>query len=506
MTKVRFESVRARISDWRWPWGHEKDYARCDLALPSSELAAIASLIETVEWVNHAAEHEGAIHIQRIYDTPWLVEERAYHAILSLARAEVTKALDVLRTRELPEVATPVFVQGHQSYHRGSHANISGGAGAYVLPERNYEIGFVVVQLEDGSHEGYFLTPSHHDRTSRKLAASLMRMTMPEAGVGEVDEKSYGQIDIRTPIKDIERMAVACHRAASGMMANLQSTLKSMQHEGRPSVFNDEDDDARDMLLQEIRSGAKIHRARKGEGWQNEADGHYQYEHSDGSELPHYIVERLCHAKALRLEGSPQWESVDDSPRPLVADMDADKGIIAPRCKSVRFQAFQSYCSQRRHDADDECAHSKNRSGNCSEEACPLVIQVYSEDVSYCNKGFGDDPAFDDSKWERNPLVRASHPNTERSFAWRASGEDAVIAIVNQSIHSKYRLGVENHLFGNEHLDAVRKAVEMGHLDIVQEMPGFGLVVKPSSVLIEMLESQARKTGEDAAQEMAKAP
>src|SRR3546814_9574679 len=65
---------------------------------------------------------------------------------------------------------------------------------------------------------------------------------------------------------------------------------------------------------------------------------------------------------------------------PLVSYPKVDAAALVGRSECVRFQAFQSYCPQRRRDGDNECAHNLSRSYRCSEETCPIVTQVYVED------------------------------------------------------------------------------------------------------------------------------
>src|SRR3546814_6988189 len=95
-------------------------------------------------------------------------------------------------------------------------------------------------------------------------------------------------------------------------------------------------------------------------------------------------------------------------PISLVSYPKVDAAALVGRSECVRFQAFQSYCPQRRRDGDNECAHNLSRSYRCSEETCPIVTQVYVEDGGRLGYGtsFEEEPAFDDANCERDTLVR----------------------------------------------------------------------------------------------------
>src|SRR3546814_158845 len=191
---------------------------------------------------------------------------------------------------------------------------------------------------------------------------------------------------------------------------------------------------------------------------------------------------------------------------PLVSYPKVDAAALVGRSECVRFQAFQSYCPQRRRDGDNECAHNLSRSYRCSEETCPIVTQVYVEDGGRLGYGtsFEEEPAFDDANCERDTLVRPIHPNTTRSSAWRSAGVQQVEAVVNQVLHAKYRLGIEGgrYLFGAENERAVRQAIAEGYLVLDQEMPGFGLVVQASASLISDIEGRMRARSEEHTSEL----
>ena len=495
MAKVNFERVEARITDQNFGGCHSNEWARCDLALPAGELRAIAGVLDALPWIEQAAEDGGALYIRLSYDKAWLLQERAFHAALAIARRLVAGSLHHLRSDEIPSTPKPQHIQDRPLYYRGAYASLAGNAGSYVMPEGHYGAGFVMVDDEEGRPRGYFLTSDRYDDKKKPLATALLAALFPELGIETWQRlKSYGEVEMLVSRDDIEKYGAAAYVEASALIELARQEVASLQWGGTPSAFLDEDDDARDLLLADVLSGTAISRTRREDADYNDVDGTYIYSLPDGSELPHYIVARLINADVLKPLGWPLSMNRDlDAPAvPLVFYPKVDPAALVGRSECVRFQAFQSYCPQRRRDGDNECAHNLSRSYRCSEETCPIVTQVYVEDGGRWGYGtsFEEEPAFDDANCERDTLVRPIHPNTMRSSAWRSAGVQQVEAVVNQVLHAKYRLGVEGgrFLFGAENDRAVRQAIAEGYLVLEQEMPGFGLVVQASDTLIAEIE------------------
>lgn len=505
MAKVNFERVQARIPIPRRGYLSVQDYARCDLALPSAELRAIAGLMRTLAWIEEAVEHDGALFVKISYGTPWLVQERAFHTALGTARRLLAKAIDTLRNGDIPESVKPRHVEKHVSSHRGASTGVRGttvgnvthfDGGMYLMPDGHYGTGFAVHDSGDGL-EGYFVTSDRYDHKAEILAAALLRSVLPEAGIGECQETSYHQMSIGRDVPRLADTAVACYNVASATIRTFGTEIGQLQWKGAPSVFLDEDNAARDMLVAEMRAGATIERRLLEDARYNDCDGVCEFTLSDGTPLPHYIVTRLQNAETILPLGHPFNHRKHGEPLvPLVYNPKVDQALLAPAERSVPFQAFQSYCSHRRYDNDHECAHRTGGGEYCSAGRCPITVQVYAEDVGRYGMDFREDPAFEDEDWEHDPMVRALHRNTERSYAWRAAGENAVMAVVNQVVHAKYALGVDRHLYGNENMRAVRQAVADGWLVVDQEMPGFGTVVRLSeSTIVKVEEQRAARCG-----------
>ena len=501
MSRVNFEMVKARIESQRRGGAYEHEWARCDLALPAAELRAIAGVLDAVPWIEEAAEQDGALFVRPQYDVAWLTQERAFHAALAIVRTRVAAALRKLRTETPEETPEPVLINSYVSYPRCSHAHLAGGGATFVMPEGHYGAGFAVIEDDDGVVSGYFLGSDRYDDHRKPLATALLASLYPELGIATWHRlKSWGEVDMAADGRTVDRLlarnnlrdhGAACYREAINLIEGCRREIAALQWQGRPSAFLDEDDDARDWLLAEMRAGARVDRVRREDAGYNDADGICEFTLSDGTPLTHYIVTRLQNADAILPEGYPfEHRREPDAPlAPLVFNPKAHPDAIEPRLSCVPFQAFQSYCSFRRHDGDRECAHPTKGGDTCSANYCPLTTQVYSGDVGDYGLRFDDDPAFDYHEWERDSMVYAIHRNTERSFAWRAAGEDAVTAVVNTVLHAKYALGVDRHLFGSENMRAARQAVAQGHLVVDQEMPGFGVVLRPSDGLIARIEA-----------------
>jgi len=498
MAKVTFELVKAAVPDRyrRHSWARE--YARCDLARPASELTIIAELMSTLPWLENAVQRDGSLYFSLQHDQSWLIQKRALHAALAIARRHVGETLTTLTTDTPAKAVEPYFIHQFALHHRSAYAHVAGGGGTWMMPDGHYGAGFAVDEMEDGSFFGYFLTPHTYRDSNRVLAASLLACILPEAGIGQVYTMSYNEIDIARNVPGLADHAVMAYSAAEQLIRAYKNEISALQWGGAPSAFLEEDDDARDLLLEQVRAGATITRTVREETDHDDYGGAMAYELSDGTPLAPHLVQRLINADIVRPLGWPlDCRREPGAPlAPLVFNPKVEASALTGRKSCVRFRAFQSYCPQRRHDNDGECAHPASRSDTCSEETCPITIQAYSEDVSLYGRGFADDPAFEEADWERDPLVRAIHPNTERSFAWRAAGEQALEAVVNQVLHSHFQLGVKRHLFGSENMAAVRKAIDESYLVLDEEMPGLGVIVKASDDLVRKVEMAKASQGE----------
>lgn len=506
MAKVNFELVSARIEDQSFGGSHKRDWARCDLARPASELRAIAGVIDAVEWIEQAAEYDGALHIRLQHDVAWLAQERAFHGVLAIARRHVAEALEHLRTRAPEPTPEPVMTNSYVLHHKGAKASVAGGGASLLMPEGHYGAGFAVLEEDDGLVSGYFLTSSTYDDKTKPLAAALLWGLFPELRIEPWSRlRSWGEIDIGAAPAVVDALmrdnalrdhAAACYRMATRLMETVKREVAALQWNGKPSSFLDEDDDARDWLLEQMRNGAIIARERRQDADYDDVDGVCTFTLSDGTPLAHTIVTRLQNAKAILPEGYPFEHSrkPDEPLTPLVLNPKAGKEVFEPRRSCVPFQSFQSYCQHRRHDGNRECAHRSDGGETCSVNHCPLVTQVYAQDAGRYGTTFDEDPAFDYWNWERDTLAYAIHPNTERSYAWKAAGEQAVMAVVNMLVHDTYAMGIPRRLFGNENIRAVRQAIADGWLVIDEEMSNFGIVARLSDRTIAMVEKQKAET------------
>lgn len=501
MSGITFSRTTKRLNHPSYGIHHSHDFAACSLARPEAELRALASMIGVLPWTGECIVLDGRLHLHLDYKAPYAAQERAFHVVLGIARAMLDEALHHLRTTTPEETITPYLDESGNTYRSYASAYIKDG-GVLRMPDGHYGTGFAVVRAETGL-QAYFLTNSSYDRDTKPLAATLLGMLMPEAGLGTCQQMSYGETSLEREIDGLRDMGVMCHRMAYGLHEKFKKRVAALQWGGQPSSFTDEDDDARDMLLARMRAGEKVMRTRREDAGYNDIEGNFDYTDGEGSPLSGEIVERLLHARLIQSEDGPFGNSAM-----LVAPEGAgDKGAD-PRRRTVRFQAFQSYCQHRKHWDETECRHRDNHVGGdmCAEGVCPLVSQVYAADYgeSY-QRRFDDDPAFNPNHdYEHDPLVVAHHRNTERSFAWRSAGQDGMMAIVNTVLASHFAHGaaflvepaLETH---------ARAAVAAGHLVIEKEMPDFGLVMKPTGTLLAFLAEQQAGRAEASAEATAEA-
>lgn len=491
MAKVIFESVQLELKG-RY-FGSQDEYARCDLARPAAELNVIAMLINSLEWIENAFVLDGALYIKLDYRHCWDIQERAFHKILDIARKAYAEAIEDGKTATMEETVKPSFLDEPGCYYSGAHTYVKtedGSSKVMGMPKGTYSTGFAIIEKDDGSIDGYYVTCERYNHDKEDMAAALLNVLLPEAKIGVRNSQSYGEISIGNNVDRLADYAVHAYKIAYGMTEKFKARVEELQWKGQPSRYLDEDNDARDMVLDEMIKGAKVFREKRESSGYNDADGHFTFSFEDGRPIPHYLIARLTDAYLINVEGWPNIDREDDQVKPLVAREKLDKTLVKPRENSVYFKAFESYCSYRRREDDNECAHSDSRGEHCSPESCPLVTQVYAKDQGYSSD---DEPAFDWSDWERDVQVFAHHPNTHRSYAWRAAGQDAVYAVVNQVIGSKFQLGIDRFLFGSEHMRAVKAAIAEDLLVVDEEMPDFGIVVKLSEKTLKMIEENRRQ-------------
>lgn len=464
-------------------------WVKCNFSAPESSLILIASLLKTIPWLEDAKVEDSSLFMKITHDGLWLLHERSLHNALKIAREEINKVFEN-SNKFKPEIFLEVILDDKEKgyLYSGSKAVSSTGQGFYKIaePDKKYSSSFVV-EKNDEKYLGYYVTSSsrYGINPERKIAVDILRLMLPEAGIGVLQETSYGEIPIEVRVEDIEIKAMQAYSMAFYLVKNFSKRLTNLEWGGAPSAFLEEDNDARDMLLQRMKNGEKIQRTRMDLSRINgERHGYCKYHIGDEEIAPHVAL-RLMYGGAIKTEAA--WDRVNEPLSDLVFDPRYSKDLEDQRSNAVQWQSFSNYCQYRRRDNDCECSNRKMRADVCSEMHCPLVSQIYSEETGIYQRSFENDPAFDsDRDWEKDFLVRALHPNTKRSFAWRASGEDAEIAVVNQALHSHlvYRAPF---LFGKEVEKAVRRAAEKGYLDITEEMEGFGTVAKPSELILEKI-------------------
>lgn len=507
MSKVNFDLVKAKIEDQRYGNSYAHTWARCDLALPAHEIRVIAGIIDSLDWIEQAAELDGALYIRVNSYSPWLAQERTFHALLAVARKMAKTEINRLKAENPDETPRAVREEGHPLYRSVSYASIAGEDAYYAMPNDYYGPGFEIHKDKEGSVTGYFLSRDTHDFYKKPLASALLASIFPKLGIQTWSRlKSYGEIEITASPEVVDNLletarlrdyGAACYKCANALIEDFRKEVFAMQWRGKPSVFLDEDDDARDWLVSAVKEGAKIIRTQRPDREYDDIQGSWECELEDGTQLAPYIVARLQNSEIINPEGYPfQQRNASGDLLPLEYNQKSAKKNFEPRSECVPFQAFQSYCAYRRHGDWEECAHPKTCSDNCGTENCPLVTQVYSDDVGEYGNTFSEDPAFDYDDWERDTMVYSLHPNTKRSFAWKAAGENAVLALVNTLIYDTYSLNVPQRLFGNENAKAVKQAIEEGWLTRVSEMPGLGIVARLSDKTIATVEEQIAKNKE----------
>jgi len=499
MTKISFERVTASIKNQRHSWFSKTEWARCNLALPVGELRSIAMVINSLDWIEQAAEQDCTLMIRLDYKQPWILQERSYHQLLAIARTMVTEQIDSLKTCMPEATLTPEASEILPEYgYAYRHIN---GRSLLVMPEK-YKTGFGMAEDDTGTLAGYFLTQNNYDDDQKALAIALLTALHPKLGISYPDRFEKGDVRMENPGPINPDLAVLTYNVAGGMIKKFKVIVAALEWGGKPSSFTREDNQAREWLAIEMQKGARITQKRIENAEYDDVDGVCSYYLEDGTELPHTIVQRLINSRIIEGESGPFYERTEDDKIPdLVLNPKANAEQIGQNENAVPFQAFESYCQHRRYDNDSECRHPKRRGDYCSPEHCPITIQIYHEDARSYGCRNDNEPAFDSYNWERDAFVRPLHANTTRSRAWLAAGEMAVEAVVNQVISDTYHLGIPRRLFGSENMHAVTMAIEAGHLIIDEEMPGFGIVVMLSDNLKAKIDDQIRQQKEKNAPE-----
>src|SRR3546814_18413382 len=90
----------------------------------------------------------------------------------------------------------------------------------------------------------------------------------------------------------MEKYGAVAYVEASALIEAARREVAALQWGGAPSAFLDEDDDARDLLLDDVLAGIPISRTRREDADYNDVDGTYIFRPPDGNEQPHYIIPR----------------------------------------------------------------------------------------------------------------------------------------------------------------------------------------------------------------------
>ena len=499
MSGVTFTRCSRRIHDPQYGMHHGHEYIGCDLARPASELRAIGSLMAGVHWVGETMVADGMLYVRSDYKVPFVLQERALHRVLDVARAVLAEGLAVIPTERL-KPAPPVELN-EDAYC--SRANIyvqnesdPGRSSKYAVPAGCYEPTMMVVE-RNGHLQGHLLVPERYDDARRNLAVHLIDMLAPEAGVEVADRQFCKRIRLARCPEGMENLGAACLRMGEGMIAAMKDRVHKLQHEGRPSAFLDEDDDARDVLLGLMVGGATL-------TWSvdegpdcdvSDGDPGVRYHLDDGSEAPYHVVQRLSEA-GLIMPSDGRWGRSTT----LIAAEGLTRQQLNPRAESVSFDMFQSACRFRRHpdDSQEECVSRSHHGYNsyCEAEACPLLDRVHENEYGdrICGRSsIDDDPAFDyHVRDERpDPLMVARHRNTMRSHAWRHAGENRMHGIVNRVLGAHLTYGIPM-LIEAMHDAAVDQAVADGWI-VVRERNPLGSVAEASDRLLAEVQRQRRQ-------------
>jgi hypothetical protein len=467
MSRIVFQKAEGRLPHPKYGMHHGRDFIRCDLARPTAELEAIAVLVSSLPWTEDAMVLDATLYVGSDYRVPYPLQERALHGALEVARQVLAEGLaampgEIAKPSPRPEPSDSTYCSRPSTYVRDENGRTST---KYAMPEGCYQPGMLMVE-RSGRTEVHFLVSNSYDGTQKELATPLLAMLAPAAGVEHAGRDGYADAYVRHAVDGIEEIGAACVRMAGGMIAAMKDRMRKQQHEGRPSAFTDEDNDARDALLASMAAGATIVRLPRED--RDDADSRFDYVLDDGSELAAHVVERL-----LRIDRVVPEDGRWGRSSRLVAAEGITRADLTPRADAVSFDMFQSACRFRRHPDDGErecvCPSHNGYNSYCTSEQCPLLDRVYEAECGDLTRpcAIEDDPAFEyHDLYERpDPMMRARHPGTKRSYAWKAAGESRMLGVVNQVLGAHFTYGIPM-LVEAMHETAVDEAVAKGWLSV----------------------------------------
>lgn len=451
MAKVNFTFME---SDREKPiYKRQEETLKCDLAKPSSYLNILAILFGTLPWIEKAYVEDCVLCVEFSYMSTKTTRVRAAQNILPVLRNLIDEALNSWDPENIPKKNPPYFVEIKKykscfsvtkAYIRDSQLQL-----AFIKPAKDFEVRFGIHKSDEKDvHEGYYVT--NDEKQYSPLAVALMQHFIPEAGIRKINTLSYMEIEIENPVEGLADKAVKCYEISKKLNLELNKILENLEKQGAPGAFYEEDNDARDLLAEEIVKGKRIISQKVPADLENEYDTGRRYFDEEGEEMPWHIVTRLLNANLLQPENYPFHKREENGNLIFTLNEKYKKKDLNPRSASVNFQDFRGSCRYRqyREDSGSECSH-RNASYNCCATSCPLVNIVYHEEYDSMYHDFEDEMPgdYEDEKFN----VIAIHKNTERSYAWQyASGN--VTELLNklydgyenkfqdiQSIEIKYR-------------------------------------------------------------------
>jgi len=495
MSRVAFTKTTGRLPHSQYGMSHSHEFIACDLARPAAELAVIGSLMSSVVWVDETMVLDGTLYVRSDYDVPFLLQERALHRVLDIARTVLAEGLAVipderLKPAPVPEINDDVYCSRPSTYVQ--RADDHHHSEKYAVAEGCYDPTMMVVERQ-GRLQGHMLVPRYDD-ARRNLAVHLVDLLAPEAGVQPADRQVYEEMYLTRRVDGLEDLGAACLRIGGGMIAAMKDRVRKLQYEGRPTAFLDEDNDARDVLLGLMAAGATLTRTRieNDEYDFSGSEPTVGYRFDDGTEAPHHVVQRLREA-GLVIPSDGRW----GQSATMVAAEGLKREQLRPREKTVSFDMFQNACSFRRHpdDGERECLSRGHHGYNsyCEAEACPLLDRVHEKEFGDSfggRRAIGDDPAFNYHELDERPdsVMVARHPNTRRSYAWRYAGESRMHGIINQVLGAHFTYGIPM-LVEAMHDAAVDQAVAEGWLAVNERNP-LGSVTRVTDKLLGEIERQ----------------
>ncbi len=443
---------------------------RCGLARPAAELAALASLIGHGN-VLRAWVTDAVLYVEND-DTGG---ERLARMHVELARSVLREALskatgllaegDPLR---IPTVAPQWDKALRRDYGLYSYSDKPLAVGYrgldYVLPRGGDDMAALVAETSPGRYGVHLLHrngyPKDHDG---KLAAAIFTIIAGRdvAIPTERDERGFAGPDDFTlsseglPRGEASALGTVAMRLAERAIPAYLKAMECLPVEGKPSRFTDEDNDARDVLLEFLAGGGEIRVLHGGP----DAERRFFIE---GIEVPRHLYERL--SGMLQGDGDSRARTPDTAYR-LSDRVKLRPRDLRPRDHAVSFVSFSEKCRYRRYDSGRDCANpDKGNQDDCN-LCCPLVSPVYRNEV-----GRMSEDAFFGWMDERDVEVTADHPGTERSYAWKASNGQRVQAIVNTVAYAYAAYGA-GWLCSAGDAKAAREAIAAGHLVLTEESP-----------------------------------